>query len=397
MKHFDLTSFKNKKLAFVCSGGVVKAGAWHLGVAMALDELGFHFISNKSNDDEINASSDYQIGTYVGSSAGCMISLYLASGYGPQEIIRSHLNYDKSALKTMTYKDMLSLKNSIQKPIRNDFYEPFESFPKVIRGLLKPLAHFTGFFTTYGLNKYLVENVLISNSFSDYKADIFIVATQLDHSRKVIFSKYNYPSPKHDHMANYYTGIPISEAAAASMSVPPFYAPYPIKNPITNQIDYYIDGEIRDTLSSHAAVDNGCEYIICSWTHTPYHYKEEIGSLINYGLPAICTQSILLMIQKKIMSSRNAYYNAFDLIDTINQYMKDNNFSVEHRKKISQIIETKLSMKNNVRFIDIYPDHDDYRLFFASNFSLSNKVTAKIVKSGYKKTMQVFENAPWEN
>ena len=30
-----------RKIAFVCSGGAAKAGAFHLGVALALRELGF--------------------------------------------------------------------------------------------------------------------------------------------------------------------------------------------------------------------------------------------------------------------------------------------------------------------------------------------------------------------
>ena len=74
----------------------------------------------------------------------------------------------------------------------------------------------------------------------------------------------------------------------------------PIYNTVSKQTDYYIDGEIRDTLSTHVASDHGCETIISSWTHTPYHWHDEVGSLIHYGLPAICTQAIYLLIQQKI-------------------------------------------------------------------------------------------------
>src|SRR5690606_41974258 len=70
-------------------------------------------------------------------------------------------------------------------------------------------------------------------------------------SSDLIFSKYNYPNPSHDNTSVYYTGTNVSYAAAASMSVPPFYCPYPIKNLLTKGIDYYIDGEIRETLSTH--------------------------------------------------------------------------------------------------------------------------------------------------
>ena len=77
------------------------------------------------------------------------------------------------------------------------------------------------------------------------------------------------------------------------------------KLPITKRygMNIYIDGEIRETLSTHVAEDNDCDIIISSWTHTPYHYHDEVGSLINYGLTSIMIQSIYLIIQKKIMPS----------------------------------------------------------------------------------------------
>ena len=43
MQRVDISNFQNKKVALVMSGGVVKAAAWHLGVALALEELGFTF------------------------------------------------------------------------------------------------------------------------------------------------------------------------------------------------------------------------------------------------------------------------------------------------------------------------------------------------------------------
>jgi predicted acylesterase/phospholipase RssA len=221
-------------------------------------------------------------------------------------------------------------------------------------------------------------------------ADLFIVATQLDHSRKVIFSKYNYPNPSHDSTSVYYTGTNVSQAAAASMSVPPFYCPYPIKNPITKGIDYYIDGEIRETLSTHVAEDNGCDVIISSWTHTPYHFHDEVGSLVNYGLQPIAIQSIYLMIQKKIISSRAERAKAIDIMDTVNDYMKKEKFGTTHRREIMAILERKLNINPKVKLIDIFPDHHDYKLFFANSFSLNSKVSAHAVEAGYKRTMQIL-------
>ncbi len=374
------------------SGGVVKAAAWHLGVALGLEELGFTLKHNESPEN-----TELEISSYVGSSAGALISLYFANGYSPMDIIEATVNGKSKRLRPITYKDMLSLKKPMKNPPRSKMYEPLEGLPWAITRFLKPILTLPGLFTTSGLHNYLTDVVLKYPSFEEYAADIFILATQLDHSRKVIFSKYNYPNPGHDNTSSYYTNVPVAETVAASMSVPPFYSPYPVKNPYTENTDYYIDGEIRETLSTHVAVDNKCEFIISSWTHTPYHYHDEIGSLINYGLPAICTQAIFLMIQKKIVAARSRHNLSPDIINTVSDYMKSNKLGEEHRRKICSILERKLNYNPNIKFIDIYPKHENYRIFFKNSFSLNPEKTSELVTAGYKRTLEVFRNNQWES
>ncbi len=390
--NIDLSPIKNKKVALVLSGGVVKAAAWHLGVSLALEELGFVLKHNKSQ-----SNPEFEISTYVGSSAGALINLYFASGFRPIDVIDATINRNQAqtSLKAVSYSDMLSRKMPNREAFNFDFYNPFEGFPPLLKQMAKPLLSIPGLFSTEGLNQYMQRHVILSQQFEDYVADMFVVATQLDHSRKVIFSKFNYPSPIHDSTAEYFTGVSVTESISASMSVPPFYAPFAVKNPRTNQTDYYIDGEIRETLSNHVAVDNKCDFIISSWTHTPYHYHDEIGSLINYGLPAICVQAIYLMIQKKIVSSRGQKYMAKDIIDTVSDYMNSNNFTKKDKDKITSILERKLNFNSNVRFLDIYPDHSNYRLFFTNSFSLDPQKAKYIMTSGYRKTFEVFKKYEW--
>ncbi len=391
MRRVELDNFKGKKVALVLSGGVVKAAAWHIGVGLALEELGFTLKSNKSDP------SNLEISTYVGSSAGALISLYFASGYRPIDIIHAHMNKNGRAIKPVTYKDMLTIRKDRPNPPKGNNYDPFAEFPSFLKTILNPLLKFNGLFTTAGLKKYLEEEVLISNNYEDYLADVFVVATQLDHSRKVIFSKYKYPSPYHDKTASYYTGIPISESVAASMSVPPFYSPSPVTNPYTGGVDYYIDGEIRETLSTHVAVDNHCDFVISSWTHTPYHFQDAIGSLVNYGLPAIATQSIYLMIQKKIVASRARRAASEDIINTVNEYFKINKFGEEHRKNLMRILERKLNYNPNVHFVDICPTHENYDIFFKNSFSLNPERMRELVKLGYTRTIEIFKRHEWES
>ena len=81
-----------KKIAFVCSGGAAKAGAFHLGVALALQEQGFRFQGGKSpGDGSVHVPKPMEISTYVGSSAGSIISTYLAAGYSLDNIFNSSL------------------------------------------------------------------------------------------------------------------------------------------------------------------------------------------------------------------------------------------------------------------------------------------------------------------
>jgi predicted acylesterase/phospholipase RssA len=387
----DLNEIKNKKIALVLSGGVVKAAAWHLGVTLALEELGFTLKTNKNTTSghELNPRS-LEIGTFVGSSAGAMICVYLASGYSPQDVIQATLGLKGSKLKGINYKDMFNIKRPKLKAPKPDLYHPLEGLPVILKNLLRPVISLPGLFTTEGVRNYLIDHVIEKDTFEDFAADLFIVATQLDHSRKVIFSKYNYPNPTHDSTSVYYTGTNVSFATAASMSVPPFYCPYPIKNKHTNEVEYYIDGEIRETLSTHVAEDNGCDVIISSWTHTPYHFHDEVGSLVNYGLPPIVIQSIYLLIQKKIISSRAERAKAIDIIDTVNDYMKKEKFSPDHRREIMAILQRKMNINPKVKLIDIYPSHHDYKLFFANSFSLNSKVSAHAVEAGYKRTMEIL-------
>jgi predicted acylesterase/phospholipase RssA len=86
----NLSQLKNSKMALVLSGGVVKAASWHLGVTLALEELGFSFASYGKNDSTQTQGS-LEIGTFVGSSAGNLINLYITNGFTSQDVIDSFL------------------------------------------------------------------------------------------------------------------------------------------------------------------------------------------------------------------------------------------------------------------------------------------------------------------
>ena len=113
MRKQNLSEFKNQRVALVLSGGVVKAAAWHLGVTLALEELGFTLKSNKnSTNEQFNKSHSLEVSSYVGSSAGALVSLFLACGTTANEVINSIIDPKSSKLKSITYKDMFHIQKN---------------------------------------------------------------------------------------------------------------------------------------------------------------------------------------------------------------------------------------------------------------------------------------------
>jgi hypothetical protein len=56
MAGIDLS--KKKKVAFVCSGGAVKAAAFHAGVSIALENKGFRFLGGTQVETEEGRTMD---------------------------------------------------------------------------------------------------------------------------------------------------------------------------------------------------------------------------------------------------------------------------------------------------------------------------------------------------
>src|SRR6202035_2188909 len=140
------------------------------------------------------------------------------------------------------------------------------------------------------------------------------------------------------------------------------------------------DGEIRDTLSTHVAADNGADLVIASYSVQPYNYNERIGSLHRYGVPVILNQALYLVIQQKIEKHIYHQENLKSVVASIEGYFKQAGLPDEHRNKMIEIIERNLQFKRNVDYIYIHPDPKDYEMFFADHFSLKRDRLEKIVK-----------------
>jgi predicted acylesterase/phospholipase RssA len=396
-----------RKIAFVCSGGAAKAGAFHLGVALALQEQGFKFYGGQTPSSGAPRTPDpMEISTYVGSSAGSIITSFLAAGYSLDNIFNSFLDRQPEdpidpadisprILPRLTYQKMFKIRPVLGREQLAQLMFFRKIFTSLMNGNWEALLQFkwlkaTGLFSTVGIEQYMREEVMPSNKFDDYLADLFIVATQLNHSRKVVFGKHRYDPPAHDLNCQYENRVEISRACAASTSLPPVFSPYSIEHGPGEGPVWYIDGEIRDTLSSHVALDAGADLVIASYSHQPLHYSKEIGSLTEHGLSAIVTQSIFLLIEQKIKNHIHNKEIQRNAIVSVSQYCKDSGVSEAHRRRICEILEAELHHRMDVDTIYIHPSPTDAQFFFGENFTLAPKIMTETVRSGFRAAIDVL-------
>ncbi|MGE4231726.1 MAG: patatin-like phospholipase family protein [Bacteriovoracia bacterium] len=378
---------KKSKIALVCSGGAVKAGAYHLGVALALQEKGFKFIGGLKKEGSSPTLTGREISVFVGSSAGSIISTYLACGYSLDQIFDSFLGKGSKkdgGLNRITYGTMFSLRRDLS--LLNSF--------NLLN--IKKWAKWPGLFSTQGIERYLREDVLTSNDFRSYEADLFVVATQLNHSKKVVFGKYQFSPSSGDRTVAYRNNTRISEACAGSIALPFVFSPYAIKNEKGQNV-YYFDGEVRDTLSTHVAFDAGADLIISSYTHQPYHFKKEIGSLHDYGIPAILIQALYLLIERKIQTAANNVEKHKRVYDAVSSFFKEHSLSDSLRKQCLERVEKHLSMRRDVDYIYIHPRPDDHEMFFGDHFNLSAKKMAEIVRLGFRSGIDILRRYEFED
>ncbi|NUM89719.1 MAG: patatin-like phospholipase family protein, partial [Bdellovibrionales bacterium] len=194
---------KRKRLALVCSGGAVKAAAFHMGVCLALKEKGFFFRGGlKTKDPSPLRAREFDV--YVGSSAGSFVATYLAAGYTVDQIFDAYMgrNKESAPLRPITYSTLMSLKGSPhESEDEKKLAQKISSITGAAINLLykrQKLLTMAGVFSTSGIESYMREEVLPSNNFKDYAADLYIAGTQLNHSKRVIFNKYLLPSPPDD-------------------------------------------------------------------------------------------------------------------------------------------------------------------------------------------------------
>jgi predicted acylesterase/phospholipase RssA len=388
-----------KKIGLVLSGGGIKAAAYHIGVCLALKEKGFRFAGGTKElvRQKYSKDSPLTFKVYVGSSAGAFVSTILAAGYEVESLINAfqlglghkplYKEDDINYLKPIGYRDLFTLNGSRMLRFLPDVVLKKSLVSGGIEAFLKNGFKLNGLCTTKGLEKYLRKDALVENEFSRLGVELYIVATQLNHTRKAIFGNfeesYKTSSTK---FINYAT---ISEAVACSIALPPVFAPYGIKKDQNKEL-FFFDGEIRETLSAHIAADHGCDLVISSYSMQPYHYTPEMGSLHEYGIPVIINQALYQVLEQKISKHIEWQSQLKDIYKALDRYCKDHKISEEHRKNLLDIVQSRVNFNPDVDYIFINPRPENYEMFFVDHFSLNPRILERIVRIGFKSTINVL-------
>ncbi len=336
----------NKKsgTALVLSGGATKAFYFHIGV---LKVLQLHDVSS-----------------IVGTSAGAVAGALLASGITVDSLIASLYSkevyiprYDR-VVKTLTstmvlrpqfnniaFQGMQTALASLQFALSLPFMFGKDIVAEILDRILRSQRHAPSFFTAEELES-LFRSLLPSNDFNDTDIDLYVTATSLDsHERAVFNGLYDFEN-EHNH---FMTDVPIHKAVRASSAVPGLFEPVRIKN------RYYIDGEIRQTLSMDIALALA-DKVIISHTYQPLCTSGS-ATVRNLGWLNILRQSLHIALYERILSWRSIYGEQYP------------------EKEV----------------LWIQPDSDDEEFFLAPEFSFRPEVQKALIASGERAALKALE------
>jgi len=374
------------KIALVLGGGAIKAGAFHLGVALALRKHGFSFQTGLNISGSKLVQKPYEISIYVGSSAGAFIISLMSAGYSFESILDTFLG-KSSTFQKLNYKKIFhfrrehlltqskGLKERLELLFRKEWKEFF-----CFKGL-----QWNAMFSTSGIETYLREHILPSNRFQDYLPELYISATQLNTAKKIVFGKRQLIPSEVE--CEYEIQADISHACAASMALPFIFYPYAMAGQDQN-IYHYVDAEVKEPLSPHIALDAGADLVIASYIHHPL--KSELDFLIKKGLPAILVQSFYISMEQKIRKQIQIQRDHQKAISEVLNYCKKQGISKKDQNEIEEILEKRLQTRLNTRIIEIHPESLDQQVFLSRHFSLSPKKLAQVVDCGFQAAQRIL-------
>jgi NTE family protein len=333
---------KKTGTSLVLSGGATKAFYFHIGVLKVL------------NIDEVSS--------IVGTSAGAIAGAFVASGVSVDTLIASlyqkevYIPRFDAVVKTLT--STMVFEPNAGNIARQGLHTALAgahfllSLPKLWNEdiVAEALDHLilsqraaSSFFNANHLEE-LFRSLLPSNDFQDTDIDLFITATSLDSNERAVFNgSYAF----HDDHNNFMTDVPIHRAVRASISLPGMFEPVKIKN------HYYIDGEVRQTLSMDIGLALA-DKVIISHTYHPLYLQH--GTVRDMGWFNILKQALHIAFYERIASWHDIYQQQYP----------------------------------DKEMIWIEPDPEDEEFFLAPEFSFRPEVQKKMIASGERAALRAL-------
>jgi len=279
------TESRHSKVALVLAGGGIMGVVYEIGALRAINDM---LVDLTVNDFDV----------YVGTSAGALVTAFIANGYTPHEIMQFmdnrhpeiggvrvgdvfHANLTDYARRLMNLpRALLTLGyNSIRHPgdlaLSDLIWEFTEIFP-------------SGLYDGNALERFvrkLLEMPGRSNRFDFLEKQLYVVATELDTGNRAVFGQGGKAI------------VPISRAVAASSAVPVLYRPVEIFG------RDYLDGGLHGTASLDLAIEAGAKLVICINPMVPLNARRVFPNenyISGHGLPAIINQAVRTLLHSSL-------------------------------------------------------------------------------------------------
>lgn len=270
------------RTALVLAGGGVSGAVYEIGALRAIDEL---LVNRTVNDFDI----------YVGTSAGALVTSFLANGVSSVDLMRvvnaSHpiARFPEAKhLFRLNTGEMMRRSLGLPRRLLRTGADALASrgrlsvLDMIFSGLGSALP--SGIYDNRSYGEWMRASLALtgcSNRFDQLQRELHIIATELDNGHRKVFGA---DTPE----------VLISDAVAASSAVPIIYRPYRIAG------KEYIDGGIRGNASLDVAIEQGAKLVVCINSLVPFNSAQQNsakGNLISArGLEAVSAQATRVML-----------------------------------------------------------------------------------------------------
>ena len=258
-----------RRIGLALAGGGVVGGMYEVGALAALEE-------------RLNgAGRGFDL--YVGCSAGSVVGCLLASGIRASEIYRildedlpDPLNFRRNAVfgSDAFHRAVGRFGKVVWAFGKNAMSAWRTSIPDMLARAERDLP--TGFFNLAALETFIrgaFASRGLSDSFAALPRRLLIPAIDLDRAERVVFGR------------NGLADVPISQAVAASSSIPGFFEPY-----VINGRDY-VDGGVGFAGHADLAAEEGMETVVVVNPLVPSLFSSATATIRGRGLYSIMEQT----------------------------------------------------------------------------------------------------------